>query len=893
MKKPFVSYFLLISLLGLCACSQDNVIEEPALTPEQQELIGRAVNFAPSFAESFNTRVNYTTNNDGSFNEKDIMRVYRQYYDKENGQWSSNEAYRTYYRVEKTVADIITLGINWIIEKDRKGKNETGEEFTQQENDSLTWDNGETLRFRAWSRSNFYHTLTDNSKNNYYPDFSMANWVTASGPTMGIPMSFQHMTCRIMFASKLSGNEFSNIEISTDPVDYMYSDNADTNANDELDKVSSEQAEKNARLVETAYNKMCMPAGVDIERGLLYGMLKSYWNQTSPNLSHLEEHPEAFYSYGTKAPADVTKEVQRPLFRHGNDNSFYLFTIPYDMSNVVATQGENLWLPACTRFRVYVRDVNNGDQYGTSGYEGKYHIFALSDIKVNGEPKYPNGLEMKRGVSYRFTVGYHYDGLKVTVDEQLDWDNTLSLGDQSAQDACIDKPVSTPSDYVWWKTAITTAINNVISGHAEDFHPVFHITNAKEFLEFINLVNGDATTKTTGLYRRVKTFREEIIGGVNVQIPDEYGWSTTPEPEDPKWKSEAAAELEGYIFYDRYKVGDGTSSASSERAYINGPYPFYDQGLSRSFTVHLDSDLDLNDWQLESIGKSETCKFMGNFEGNMHKISNLNMREEYLFGYMDGAGKEKASIRNLQISSIHKTGLLRNGVNSIHLVGISLLANSTTNSIAGSLTDGTSYVVGCIHVGDASGALVGTASDLYMMGCMQAAEGISGGALLGGYAQGARSFFAPQLKFSEQKTAKNFSAKPEMRRFVCNYYDTTLSPSAKAVSTTSDDYSLLEYIRGAGSHVLRAKNDYLMDDVPMAALAERSDLKDLYGLAPWKAMNFAIQLYNDNWGLNQICQMHYESNSIGYNHRYPTLVALSPADAGLNTSAWNPLDQPN
>ena len=61
-------------------------------------------------------------------------------------------------------------------------------------------------------------------------------------------------------------------------------------------------------------------------------------------------------------------------------------------------------------------------------------------------------------------------------------------------------------------------------------------------------------------------------------------------------------------------------------------------------------------------------------------------------------------------------------------------------------------------------------------------------------------------------------------------------------------------------------------------------------LAPWHAMNYAIYWYNENRGSKHPCTMHYESNTIGYQHRYPTLTSGKP---GSEATHWNPLQQPN
>ena len=177
-----------------------------------------------------------------------------------------------------------------------------------------------------------------------------------------------------------------------------------------------------------------------------------------------------------------------------------------------------------------------------------------------------------------------------------------------------------------------------------------------------------------------------------------------------------------------------------------------------------------------------------------------------------------------------------------------MLCPSETNSIAKSLT-GSSYVVGCIHVGKATGALVGTADNLTMLGCMQAADGIANGtgALVGN----------SSVKFG---------------KFMYNYYDVELSPGTNAVGTTTDKYDYDDYIRGAKSHILKAKNDYMIGaDVDISKLNANMK-KEMYGMAPWKALNLGIVEYNGTTiGAVYPCNLRYEQSAVGYIHRYPIL----------------------
>lgn len=759
--------------MGLCvSCQQDDLLE-PQLTPDQQALIGRAVNFNTSVADAFVTRAStYTDITNGDFNQNDRMRIYRNYY--ENGAWSANEAYRTYrYVYEADQSTGIELGKNWLPETGRQGYDDKDRDgtyapFIQTEDDSLTWENGKTIRFRAWSQNNYHSVLSASSQTHFYPDFCYADYVNASGPSNSVPMVLRHLGTRFWFRVKESGNDFSRVEVASymnhDGTtnadawkDYKYADNADTNANDnaatEAGK-TDEQAKAECDSVTNVFKRMCMPAGVDVSTGTLMAVQNSWWTSaTDADIKFLEDKAVgSFIKYNTISPADIASQAKRPFFSIINGYPF-MITIPYDMSNDTEKQGEVLTLPACTRFRVYLRDVNNGDELNTGGYEGKYHIFALSDVKkADGTKAFPDGLKLGAGLSYTFNVGYRYGGLYVAVDNNISWEQQ-NLTDGTANDESAVMPTSTASDYTWWKSAIRDAIPK----GTEDFKPVFHISNEKEFLEFIDLVNGTATTSTSGLY-----LLERTVNGKT-----EKQWSTVNSIYKPNWVTEAEMEEQGYIFYDHYYAANADKAAYSERDYIKGAYPFYDDNLRRNFTVKLDADLDLKDWSLESIGKLATTPFMGCFDGQGHTIKNLNLREEDLFKNVNGSGTEHAAITNLKIESVHNTCLVGTGVNQIYIAGISIHAPSSTNSIARSLSmaegqSGTTYVVGCIHVGDAGGALVGSASNVNMFGCMQAAHGITGGALVGN-----NGAFSPQITLSAQKNGS--TALPYFQKFIANY----------------------------------------------------------------------------------------------------------------------------
>ena len=64
----------------------------------------------------------------------------------------------------------------------------------------------------------------------------------------------------------------------------------------------------------------------------------------------------------------------------------------------------------------------------------------------------------------------------------------------------------------------------------------------------------------------------------------------------------------------------------------------------------------------------------------------------------------------------------------------------------------------------------------------------------------------------------------------------------------------------------------------------------MYGLAPWRAMNYAIAKYNASTiGSKYPCAMKYQSATVGYTHLYPTLETGAP----VLDETCNPLIQNN
>ncbi len=876
-----IRHFIYLAMAMLIAgCTE----EEIYLSSSQDNLIGRAVNFNTSIAEPFSTRTTYRHN--GSFNEGDIMTIYRQY--SNNGGMSFVAEPVTYrvYRLDTKYATgtNIELETDWKPLVGAKGCTD-GTEIIQTAGDSLMWENGKTVRFRAWSRSNLSGAL-NSGKNSYYPDYCASGWVTVSGPTLDVPLTLNHLGCRIGFAQR-EGNVLVKAEICTEKEDYMRDDNSTTQEMDNRDKWSETEAENKANTVKAIYEKMCMPAGVDINNSLLNTMTSALYSGESTDFStiHTKTTDDGIVKFGTQDADYIKTSVQRPVFSSNLNNRLYMITIPYDMSDG-STQGEVLTLPAYTRFRIYLYDVNKGDKAQTGDYhEATYHIFSLSDIQKDNQRLFPNGLELTAGNSYLFYVGYHYDKLTITPADSFSW---IEQDAENGSGSSATEPEGESPKYAWWKKAIKEAIPATAQ---ESFNPVFHIKTREEFLEFIKLVNGTATVMTDGLTLVLdpyKTYSDE-----NPAKKDDYRWYRSEHVTNGKVQNDhkgdsvplAVREAEGYIFYEHYHPANADQAAYSLEDYLKGPYSFFDENLNRHFTVCLDNSLDLCDWPLETIGNSESNRFRGVFDGGVNTISNIYMKDEYMFGYCYDVG-----IRNLKIETTHNFKLINvaeaydedTGFGG-DIVGVSIKAPSSGNPFATSLT-GSSYVVGCFYEGKAGGAMIGSANNLYMHGNMMAASGLSSGtgALLGAYAGGNENL--------KPQTAK----KLVWGNFMVNYYDISLSPNTNAVGTTADDYRPQEYIRGAYTHVLKAKNDNLLaDDVPYDKLTDMMKI-GYYGLAPWKAMNYAIYLHNlSTVGEAQPCNGHYVNNTVGYGNTYPELVKGAPNSADDNTVYKDRYDELN
>lgn len=862
--------YIIAALSLVTACTADDDWLKNA-TEEQKSLLGRAINFDASVADAFTSRATY--NGDGSFNEGDVMTIYRQFSNDGGATFDTvHEAYRVYYyKAHRAANTNILLKTEWAIMTGQYGSDGTADDvpadrklFLQQESDTLTWEDGRTVRFRAWAISNLAGSYGRAST--FYPDFTISDYVHASGPTLSIPLSLRHMGFRVGF-TPYPGNQISRIELCLDKEDYMRKDNAGSSADDASDIMNETDAENIANEVKAVYNRMCMPGGVDIENYHLKAMTKAFFN--GGDFEHIVSaaNQDKMISFGKKSAAEIDSLAQRPIFIN-NNGTFYSIAIPYDMST--EHHGEPIKLPGKARFKVWLRDVNSGDTGDSSSEENEYHIFSLSDIKnAKGESLFANGMTFFAGYSHMFTVGYHYGKFTVDINPSFSWVEQ-DLGSGNFTDV-PNTPGSTETPYKWWTDAINTAIDDALYRN-QTFDPQFKISSVKEFIELINLVNGTAaqhegslasTARFSGTRDEDNRWNWEAIinseNGLNQwwYDPDNV---TNAETGDTIWVTHDTAAEKGFIFFKHYFPPDGDKPAYTSEDYLNGPYSFYSAIMKSSFKIKLTQDLDFGDYRLsDGVGKSAEAKFQGIFDGQMHTISNVNMASGYLFPYTEGA-----AITNLKLTGNHPLGVVNEGTTT-KIAGIAsyVPAPSGGNSLAVNLT-GSSYVAGCIHhsesVNDASVALVGSATDLHMWGCMQTSAGISGGALVATYATNLAPQDPNDLKWS---------------RFMCNYYDVTESPDANAVGTVTDTYAVQEYIRGSRTYILCAVND---NKLPADAYQNLPDdrKKDIYGLAPWKAMNYGIHQYNNSVAGKAPCNAHYEAITAGYSHLYPLLKAYKP-----------------
>lgn len=889
--KKYLSILIAV-LMAFSSCAKEELATNGGMTEEQRSLIGRAVNFNTSIIERYSTKTSW--NNGGGFNDGDFLIVYREYLDGTNNTFGEM-AYRVYHRYQEYIPGTnYTIGDpTWKPLAGKTGFNSLehpDETFKQAESDSLTWDNGRTVRYRAVGRSNFAGSIgnaTSSNKGSYYPDYTYCEWVTASGPTNDVAFTMKHLGARLIFTAK-DGNVIKNVELTTDWKDYKYKDNSDTNEKDKGEsEISDDEAKSMANAVAAVYNQMCLPAGVDVETGMLKAMTSAFYT-SSTNFYDLDTKTRAdgIIFYGEKTPDYIASEAQRPVFNQVHTNQFYLITNPYTISSTES--GKQLVLPSFTRFRVYVYDVNSGDDSTSSPeWEKAYHILALSDVTdgTTQNKAFPDGLELSAGDSYTFQIGYYYDKFTVSIENSgLSWNEQTALSGD-ATSASVAKPAGSDYDYSWWINGVKLE------------NPAFTIADATDFLEFIRLVNGTATSVTEDLKQEYRTIKRP--NGTVDDTNTGYWWYTM-DGDKQEWHGKVGTtspfssgtipdEYSDHIFYQHYVFKDGSAEKELRWDYLHGPFSFCDEVAMKPYTVSLSANLDLHDWIIPAIGYgSGSTPFRGVLDGCGHLISNVNVTGGYLFERI-----KRSEIRNLRLESLHNTSLLREGTDANYIIGVSIDAPCTGSSMAASLTgtvDGqvnTSYIVGCIHVGKADAAMVGASDALVMLGCMEAGSGITSGtpALLGAYAgMDTRHFFDPQGL-----------AVTRWDDFMCNYFDTQLSPGTLATPGKGTlAYSPQEYIRGLKTSLLMARQDYFISDrTPYEYLKDYQRLA-FYGLAPYKAMNYAIWKYNSSEiGRRHTCDMRFTIDATGFDYHYPTLVTGAPILTEAQQKSWNVLNQNN
>ena len=170
---------------------------------------------------------------------------------------------------------------------------------------------------------------------------------------------------------------------------------------------------------------MCMPAGVNMSNGTLYGLTQNHYTKTS-DFSTIESSSvissaaeDGLVPFGLLSADEIVNLVEHPQFM-AVDGRRYMISIPYLMDNGT-DQGSYIHLPAYTRFRVRLKDVNNGDQAATTNTEGSYHILTIGEVENNGTKVFADGIDLMPGYSYLFTVGYKYGKFTMSVNKSLSW----------------------------------------------------------------------------------------------------------------------------------------------------------------------------------------------------------------------------------------------------------------------------------------------------------------------------------------------------------------------------------------------------------------------------------------------------------------------------------------
>lgn len=964
-------YILAVYLIFFsCKDYEDEILNIDTSHPVDMSLIGSAVNFQP-FVESLETRAN-GWKHDGQFNTGDLMYIYRQYY--EGGQWVYKTPPGTLYKY--TDLNNGATGLfdrtswkpytgKWFCFTDEKYTNtdtdtETAKKWngTSWENDthsyskrltekdSIIWENGQTVRFRAWVLSGMGNTLTDPNSTKpgintiNYPDYMTCDWVTVAGPTEQIPMSMKHLGCRLGFVPR-DENQLTKVEITFDWHDYMRNDNADSFENDQNDKAPTEEvAKERADAVKAAWEKMCWPAGVNTEDVSLLICDKA--------------NNESKYGHNEKEPDYIATSIRRPAFISTADSYHYMVTTPYDMSNA-ETSGTPITLPPYTRIRVWLRDVNNGDfqtpdniesgeRPGTS--ENNYHIFSLADIKKDGKEMFPDGIELKSGYSYLFTVGYWHKSFTVHAYDNFSWEEQDTQYINSINQIADPYTVADSTiSYKWWIVAMNNAVDNTANNGAE-YKPSFVINTAEEFQEFVNIVNGNfkrGPSQGEKLEKRVSVIKDKSTGKSSRVVRWYRGTKLTSSGRDTLWVSKGQLIEEGYIIYNSYTPSIGTQATIIEEDYLKTPFSFFNEQVGRRWEVKLSADIDLADIPIEPIGgktysgiedRTDTTRFAGHFDGDGHKIQNLYIRKltssdkknnfttvNNYIGIFNGGVEEEGlkdgmlfayaqdgTIANLIVESTHPLSICGKAWNE-RILGCAVYAPSQTGTLANEAY-GNCYFIGCAHyyMGantdyNTGAPLVNNMENHYMYGCLQAAYSTNSGQPALGIARANYLTDSDHVIIYEIQDHRP-AGDVWWTRVSCNYYDTELWNGALAYKNNYNYYSekleprkvrndkdgreyssihRLQYLRGVPTHIICAKNDYLVDAQTVWNKMDDNRKIEIYGVAPWKAMNYGIARYNSNYSGSeaiQKCKMRYYVNEKGYANSYPELKRCDEKSEG-------------
>ena len=172
---------------------------------------------------------------------------------------------------------------------------------------------------------------------------------------------------------------------------------------------------------------------------------KQLYGGSATDLYDIEKYTttDGIVKIGTQKSEYIANNVQHPMFKNNNGNQ-YLMSIPFDMSSDNA--GEALVLPACTRFKVKLYYVKNGT-------EAQTHTFKLGEITDSlGNQVFKNGLTLKAGYSYSFSVGYQYNKFTVTTTNDFSWtDADLDSGTTNPENQTQSK-----LDFKWWADSLGT-----------------------------------------------------------------------------------------------------------------------------------------------------------------------------------------------------------------------------------------------------------------------------------------------------------------------------------------------------------------------------------------------------------------------------------------------------